>query len=201
MKKLIVLIAITALVSCGNPYKKLMKDLDIKEGMLAEMVTNKGTIVFSLEFEKAPITVANFVGLAEGTIENSFRELGKPYFDGLNFHRVVPNFVVQGGDPLGSGMGNPGYRFKTETHDDLKHDKAGTVAMANSGPNTNGSQFYITHTPTPHLDGGYNVFGYVLEGMEVVNELEMGDIIESVTIYRKGSAAKNFDAAATMEKL
>jgi len=178
-----------------------MKELDQKEGMFAEMVTSKGTIIFSLTYDKAPITVANFVGLAEGTIENSFRELGKPYFDGLTFHRVVPNFVVQGGDPLGNGMGNPGYKFKTETHPDLKHDKAGTVAMANSGPNTNGSQFYITHTATPHLDGGYNVFGYVLKGQEVVDAIEMGDLIESVVIIRLGSDAKNFDVAKAMSKM
>lgn len=178
-----------------------MKELDQKEGLFAVMTTSKGDIIFTLEYEKAPITVANFVGLAEGSIENSFRPLGEPYFNGLNFHRVVPNFVIQGGDPLGNGMGNPGYRFKTETHPELKHNSAGTVAMANSGPNTNGSQFYITHTATPHLDGGYNVFGYVLKGQDVVDNIEMGDKIVSVTIIRMGKEAKNFDVAAAMKKL
>ncbi|MCB0733371.1 MAG: peptidylprolyl isomerase [Flavobacteriales bacterium] len=189
------------LVSCGNPYKKAMKDLGYKEGLFAEMVTSKGTIIFTLEYEKAPITVANFVGLAEGAIENSHRPLGTPFFDSLIFHRVEPNFVIQGGDPMGNGYGGPGYRFKTEVSSDLKHDKAGTVAMANSGPNSNGSQFYITHIPTPFLDGGYNVFGYVISGMDVVNSIQVGDTIESVTIIRLGKEAKDFDAAATMQKL
>ncbi|MBI1305602.1 MAG: hypothetical protein GC181_03190 [Bacteroidetes bacterium] len=178
-----------------------MKDLGYKEGMFAEMVTSKGTIIFSLEYQKAPITVANFVGLSEGTLENTFRPIGQPFYDGLTFHRVVPNFVIQGGDPLGNGTGNPGYRFKTEVSPDLKHDKAGTVAMANSGPNTNGCQFYITHTSTPHLDGGYNVFGYVVKGMDVVNKISVGDKIISVKIIRLGHDAKKFDAAASMEKL
>jgi len=149
----------------------------------------------------APITTANYIGLAEGTLENNARKLGEPFYDGLTFHRVVPNFVIQGGDPLGSGMGGPGYRFKTEVHAELKHDRAGTVAMANSGPNTNGSQFYITHTPTPHLDGGYNVFGYVIEGMDVVNAIRQGDTIEKVNIIRVGGDAKKFDAVENFEKL
>lgn len=190
-----------AAVSCGNPYKQIIKKLDLQDGLYAEMVTSKGTIYIKLEPTLAPITTANFVGLSEGTLENNARKLGEPYYDGLTFHRVVPNFVVQGGDPMGNGMGGPGYRFKTEVHGELKHDKAGTVAMANSGPNTNGSQFYITHTPTPHLDGGYNVFGYVIEGMDVVNAITQGDTINTVNIIRVGKEAKNFDAAEHFEKL
>ena len=188
-------------ISCGNPYKKIIKKLDLQDGIYAEMVTSKGTIYMKLEPELAPITTANFIGLAEGTIENTARKIGEPYYDGLKFHRVVPNFVVQGGDPLGNGMGGPGYRFETEVHANLKHDKAGTVAMANSGPNTNGSQFYITHTPTPHLDGGYNVFGYVIEGMEVVNAITQGDVIEKVNIIRVGKEADKFVVADNFKKL
>jgi len=201
MKKILVALTIFAVVGCGNPYKKIIKQLDLQDGLYAEMITSKGTIYIKLEPEFALITTANFIGLAEGTLENNARKLEEPFYDGLTFHRVVPNFVIQGGDPLGSGMGGPGYRFKTEVHAELKHDRAGTVAMANSGPNTNGSQFYITHTPTPHLDGGYNVFGYVIEGMDVVNAIRQGDTIEKVNIIRVGSDAKKFDAVENFEKL
>jgi peptidylprolyl isomerase len=201
MKKLIALSLIFAAVSCGNPYKKIIKALDLQDGLYAELITTKGNIYIKLEPTLAPNTTANFVGLAEGEIENNARKLGEPYFDGLVFHRVVPNFVIQGGDPMGSGYGGPGYRFATEVHADLTHNKPGTVAMANSGPDTNGSQFYITHTPTPHLDGGYNVFGYVIDGMEVVNSITQGDTITTVNIIRVGKEAKDFDAAATFKKL
>ncbi len=200
MKKLIIATLILSAISCGNPYKKIIKTLDLQDGLYAEMITSKGNIYIKLEPTLAPNTTANFVGLAEGSIENNIKKIGEPFFDGLTFHRVVPNFVIQGGDPMGNGMGGPGYRFDTEVHADLKHDKPGTVAMANSGPNTNGSQFYITHTPTPHLDGGYNVFGYVIEGMSVVNDIVQGDIITKVNIIRVGKEAKDFDAAATFKK-
>jgi len=179
----------------GNPYKKIIKKLNLEDGLYAEMITSKGNIYIRLEPELAPLTTANFVGLAEGTIENNARQGGVPYYNDMVFHRVVPNFVVQGGDPMGNGQGGPGYRFKTEVHADLKHDKAGTVAMANSGPDTNGSQFYITHTPTPHLDGGYNVFGYVINGMDVVNAIVQGDTINEVNIIRVGKDAKKFNPA------
>lgn len=201
MKKLTIYMLLLTAISCGNPYKKIIKQLDLQDGIYAEMITSKGTIYMKLEPELAPITTANFVGLAEGTLENTARKLGEPYYDGLKFHRVVPNFVIQGGDPLGNGMGGPGYRFETEVHASLKHDKAGTVAMANSGPNTNGSQFYITHTPTPHLDGGYNVFGYVINGMDVVNKITQGDVIEKVNILRVGKEAEKFEVADHFKKL
>lgn len=203
MKKIILALTIvTTVLSCGNPYKKALRKLDIKEdGLYAELATSKGDIYIKLEPTLAPVTTANFVGLAEGTIENNARKLGEPFYDGLIFHRVVPNFVVQGGDPMGNGYGGPGYKFKTEVHGDLRHDRAGTVAMANSGPNTNGSQFYITHVPTPHLDGGYNVFGYVVSGMDVVNAIVQGDKIKKVTIIRIGKEAKDFDPAKHFEKL
>jgi peptidylprolyl isomerase len=171
------------------------------DGMYAQIITSKGDILVFLEHEKAPLTVANFVGLAEGDIENKARKKGEPFYDGLTFHRVVPRFVVQGGDPNGNGTGGPGYKFKNEIVPSLKHDKPGTLAMANAGPNTNGSQFYITHVPTPHLNGGYNVFGHVMSGMDVVNAIKMGDEIKQVIIIRKGKSAKKFDAAATFAKL
>jgi peptidylprolyl isomerase len=178
---------LAVVLGCSTPAR------DLPPGLYAEIKTNKGDIVIRLEPDKAPMTVMNFVGLAEGTIENSFRD-GRPYYDGLTFHRVVPDFVIQGGDPEGTGSGGPGYRFPTETHPELLHDSEGVVAMANSGPDTNGSQFYITMAPTPHLDGGYNVFGRVTQGMDVVTEVEQGDVIRSVEIIRAGEQAESYSA-------
>jgi peptidylprolyl isomerase len=147
------------------------------------------------------LTVANFVGLAEGEIKNSAKSEGEPYYDGLTFHRVIKNFMIQGGDPTGNGNGGPGYAFRDEIDPSLKHDRAGTLSMANAGPNTNGSQFFITHKPTPHLDGKHAVFGYVVEGQGTVDLIEKGDEIKSVEIIRNGKAAKKFDAAETFNKM
>lgn len=164
------------------------------EGLYAVIETSKGDITLKLEFEKTPMTVANFVGLAEGSIENNEKN-GKPYFDGLSFHRVVPGFVIQGGCPKGTGAGTPGYRFPDEFDDSLRHDGAGVLSMANAGPNTNGSQFFITLSATPHLDDVHSVFGRVVDGMEVVEKIKANDKMEKVTIVRNGEAAKNFDAS------
>jgi len=164
----------------------------LPNGLYAEIETTEGTILISLEFEKAPLTVANFVGLAEGTINFENRPAGRPFFDGLIFHRVIPDFMIQGGDPQGSGTGGPGYRFPDELNPDLKHSGPGTLSMANSGPNTNGSQFFITHKATPWLDGFHAVFGRVVEGQEVINAISQGDRIEKVRIRRVGSKADSF---------
>ncbi len=161
----------------------------LPDGLYAKIETDKGDIVVKLEFERAPLTVCNFVGLAEGTLPAA---KGKRYYDGLSFHRVVANFMIQGGDPTGSGMGGPGYKFADEIDPTLKHDRPGTLSMANSGPNTNGSQFFITHVSTPWLDGKHAVFGYVVSGQETVNAVKQGDAMRSVVIIRNGAKAKAF---------
>jgi len=171
------------------------KTTAVVEGIFANIETSKGTIVIQLEYKKTPITVASFISLAEGTntIITDTKLKGKPFYDGLKFHRVIADFMIQGGDPLGNGSGNPGYAFKDEITD-LKHDKGGILSMANSGPATNGSQFFITHLATPHLDGRHTVFGQVTQGMDVVNKIAQNDLILKVTITRKGTAAKAFNA-------
>ncbi|CAC9454791.1 Peptidyl-prolyl cis-trans isomerase (EC 5.2.1.8) [uncultured Gammaproteobacteria bacterium] len=162
----------------------------LSDGLYAKMRTNQGAVFIQLAYEKAPLTVINFVGLAEGTKRSNI-QTGKPFYNGLTFHRVINNFMIQGGDPKGNGTGNPGYKFADE-FSDLKHNKGGILSMANSGPNTNGSQFFITHNATPWLDGKHTVFGHVVKGMSVVNRIKKGDFIRKLEIIRIGEKAKNF---------
>lgn len=166
----------------------------LSDGLYAKFTTSKGTIVIQLEYVKTPITVANFVGLAEGKLTYDTIVISKPFFDGLKFHRVIENFMIQGGDPSGNGTGGPGYKFMDEIDTTLVHDSPGILSMANSGPNTNGSQFFITHKDTPWLNGKHTVFGHVVTGQDVVNKIAPNDVMEKVEIIRVGELAQKFDA-------
>ncbi|MBF6611019.1 MAG: peptidylprolyl isomerase [Chryseobacterium sp.] len=177
----------------------------LQEGLYANLQTTKGNMIVKLEDQKSPVTVANFVGLAEGKIDNKSKAKGVPFYDGTIFHRVIENFMIQGGDPQGTGMGDPGYKFEDEKND-LKHDGKGVLSMANSGANTNGSQFFITQVPTPWLDGKHTIFGKVVNGIEVIDTIatvEKGAqdkpktdiVLEKVSIFGKGDAYKEYDAA------
>ncbi|MDO6743696.1 peptidylprolyl isomerase [Tenacibaculum soleae] len=165
----------------------------MNNGIYAKFKTSKGDVLVNLEHEKTPGTVGNFVALAEGNLENDAKPQGTPYYNGLKFHRVIADFMVQGGCPQGTGTGNPGYKFDDEIHADLKHDAPGKLSMANAGPGTNGSQFFITHVATPWLDGKHTVFGNVIEGQDVVDAIAQDDTMD-VEIIRVGEAAEKFNA-------
>lgn len=173
----------------------------MENGIYAKITTAKGDILIQLTYQLTPATVGNFVALAEGTMKNTQKPLGTPYYDGLTFHRVIPNFMIQGGCPLGTGTGDPGYRFDDEFHPSLKHNKAGVISMANAGAGTNGSQFFITHLPTPWLDNKHTVFGQVIEGQNVVDAIAQGDKIEKITIIRVGEEAEKWDALKAFNSL
>ena len=196
-KNILFLLLLTAsLFSCKKEEKNNLPD-----GLYAQIETNKGTIIVQLDYEKAPITVANFVTLAEGKNEFITNEnlKNKPFYDGLKFHRVIKDFMIQGGDPLGTGSGDTGYKFKDEITA-MRFDKGGILAMANNGPATNSSQFFITHLETPWLDGKHTIFGQVVEkGMDVVNAIVQDDFMKKITIIRNGEAAKKFDAVKTFQ--
>lgn len=195
MKKLVLLFCALTLTVANAQTKKAKPKKVVEEGIFAEIFTNKGNIKLQLEYQKTPVTVANFITLAEGT--NTFvtnDRKGKPYYDGLKFHRVIANFMIQGGCPLGNGTGDPGYKFKDEFDPSLKHDKPGILSMANSGPATNGSQFFITHKDTEWLNNKHSIFGHVVFGQKVVDAIAQDDVITKVLIVRKGKAAKAFDA-------
>ncbi len=166
----------------------------MQDGLYAKFNTTKGEVLVALEFQKTPGTVGNFVALAEGNMENDVKPQGTPYYDGLKFHRVIADFMIQGGCPQGTGTGNPGYKFDDEFHPDLKHSGPGVLSMANSGPGTNGSQFFITHVATDWLDGNHTVFGNVVEGQDVVDAIAQGDEIETLEILKVGAEAEAFNA-------
>jgi len=207
MKHTLVFIALFSLAFVGC---KSSKFADLGDGIYADIQTSQGDIIVKLEYQKTPVTVANFVSLAEGNspfVSDSLKD--KKYFDGLIFHRIIKDFMIQGGDPSGTGRGNPGYKFKDEFNDSLRHSKKGMLSMANSGPKTNGSQFFITHKATPWLNDKHTVFGEVVSGMEVVDSIAnvqtdprdkpmVPVIMKKVEIVRKGKEAKNFDAVKIM---
>lgn len=207
MKKAYLVLCIIGIVltSCTSS-----KRADLGDGLFADIQTTKGDIIVKLEHEQTPVTVANFVSLAEGKspfVDEKYKD--KPYYNGITFHRVIKDFMIQGGDPDGTGRGNPGYKFMDETNDSLVHDKKGILSMANAGPGTNGSQFFITHKETPFLNGRHTVFGAVVEGLSVVDsianvETGAGDkpvvdvVMNKVEIIRNGKEARQFDAVAVM---
>ncbi|MDA6069619.1 peptidylprolyl isomerase [Flavobacterium sp. AC] len=166
----------------------------MENGIYAKFNTSKGSILVKLTHDLTPGTVGNFVALAEGNMENKVKPQGQKFYDGLTFHRVIPDFMIQGGCPKGTGTGDPGYKFDDEFHPSLKHDRPGVLAMANSGPASNGSQFYITHVPTSWLDGKHTVFGHVIEGQDIVDAVAQGDALENVEIIRVGEEAEKFNA-------
>ena len=166
----------------------------MENGIYAKFNTAKGAILVKLTHDLTPGTVGNFVGLAEGNLENDIKPQGKPYYDGLKFHRVISDFMIQGGCPLGTGTGGPGYQFDDEFHPSLRHDTPGVLSMANAGPGSNGSQFFITHVATPWLDDKHTVFGKVVEGQDVVDAIQGNDALESVEIIRVGEEAQKWNA-------
>ncbi|KQT17945.1 peptidylprolyl isomerase [Chryseobacterium sp. Leaf404] len=213
-KNIILAAASISLMSCTPIYKKMNVEKETYEsldnGLYANLQTTKGNMIVKLEDKKAPVTVANFVGLAEGKIDNKAKGKGVPYYDGTIFHRVIKDFMIQGGDPKGTGAGDPGYKFEDEKND-LKHTGKGVLSMANSGPNTNGSQFFITEVATPWLDGKHTIFGKVVKGLETVDAIanvEKGPqdkpktdvVLEKVGIFSKGDEYKNYDAAKTFSE-
>ncbi len=166
----------------------------MENGIYAKFNTAKGSILVKLTHDLTPGTVGNFVALAEGNLENKVKPQGTPYYDGLTFHRVIPDFMIQGGCPLGTGTGDGGYKFDDEFHPSLKHDRPGVLSMANAGPGTNGTQFFITHVSTSWLDGKHTVFGHVVEGQEVVDAVEGNDVLKTLEIVRVGEEVQKWNA-------
>jgi cyclophilin family peptidyl-prolyl cis-trans isomerase len=200
MKKLLVtLLVLVTAVSVAEAKKS--KKPKLTDGLYAEMQTTRGTILLRLAMDSIPMTVANFIGLAEGKIKNTAKADGVHYFDSLKFHRVIAKFMIQGGDPLGNGQGGPGYSFKDEFVPQYRFTGPGILAMANAGAGTNGSQFFITHVATPWLDNRHTIFGFVVTGQDVVDAVQQGDYIVKVKIIRKGKKAKKFNAAKVFEEL
>jgi FKBP-type peptidyl-prolyl cis-trans isomerase len=172
----------------------------MQDGIYAKFDTSKGEILVQLHYKRAPGTVGNFVALAEGNLENKAKPQGTPFYNGLKFHRVIPDFMIQGGDPQGTGAGDPGYKFEDEFHPELRHDGPGVLSMANSGPGTNGSQFFITHIETAWLDDKHTVFGKVVEGQDIVDAIAQGDEIKTLTIVREGEEAEKYNAVESFRQ-
>lgn len=202
MKKILFLLLFIS-CSVSAQFKNDVKALEkvLEDGMYAVFETPRGNIICELEYEKTPLTVANFVGLTEGTRVNAARPLGEAFYDGNKFHRVIENFMIQGGNGANSGTKSLEYRFKDEFHADLKHTGPGILSMANAGPGTNNSQFFITHVATPWLDNKHSVFGHVIAGQDVVDAVEQEDAMISVRIIRVGKSAKSFDAEKVFNTL
>ena len=194
MQRIILILLTTVFFLLSGGGLLMADEMNLKDGLYAKISTNRGDILLKLYFTKTPLTVINFVSLAEGTMHlgGGNKATEKPFYDGLKFHRVIKDFMIQGGDPLGTGTGGPGYTFPDEFDPSLKHDGPGVLSMANAGPDTNGSQFFITHVATPHLDGKHTVFGRVVKGQDVVNAIKQGDIMTSVKIIRVGKDAEEF---------
>lgn len=194
MNKLFFFLLLSVLLFCSGQPASSAEEKKMKDGLYAKITTAKGDILLRLFYNKTPLTVINFAGLAEGKLHlgGSGKPTGTPFYNGLNFHRVIANFMIQGGCPLGTGTGGPGYTFPDEFDPSLRHDGPGVLSMANAGPGTNGSQFFITHVATPHLDDKHTVFGRVVEGQDVVNKIDKGDTIKEISIIRVGKEAEAF---------
>jgi len=196
MKRLtVVAVVMAAMLLAPGSHQGIAGEEKMKDGLYAKMTTSRGEILLRLYADKTPLTVINFVSLAEGTmlLGGAPKPTHIPFYDGLTFHRVIRDFMIQGGCPLGTGTGGPGYTFADEIVPELRFDRPGLLAMANAGPDTNGSQFFITHVPTPHLNGKHTIFGEVVKGQDVVDAIEQGDTIEHVEILRVGSEAEHFE--------
>ncbi len=210
IKKILTFSLVLILINCKTLEIDKQTYDSLGNGLYANLKTTKGEMLVKFFDKESPVTVANFIGLAEGKIPNDAKKSGVPFYDGIIFHRVIKDFMIQTGDPQGTGMGGPGYRFEDEKND-LHHTGAGILSMANSGPNTNGSQFFITEVPTPWLDGRHTIFGEVIKGLDVIDTIAHVKTgaqdkpvetvaIEKVSIITKGEEYKNYDAAKFFEE-